>query len=160
MAPVDGVRAVAEVVGGHPLLAESPGPWTSSTPCWGNGREATAGHAGRQHKGLWPNVGRVVYVDRFVDRWDFSALGLGHCSGWRVRSWSAAPLETTDGTRMAGFTPQGSLSHWTRFHRSKPRAVARDMALADFNEAMADLAEILRRQEPQQMPNCIAQAAP
>lgn len=96
-----------------------------------------------------------MYVDRFVDRWDFSALGLGHCSGWRVRSWSAAPLETTDGTRMAGFTPQGSLKPLDPLSPEQARAVARDMALADFNEAMADLAEILRRQEPQQCPTAL-----
>jgi hypothetical protein len=42
-------------------------------------------------QGLWPNVGRVVFVSAFVPDFDFSAME--HCGrqGWRVRSWGMGP---------------------------------------------------------------------
>lgn len=98
-------------------------------------------------KGLWPNVGRVVYVDRFVERWDFTRLGLGHGPGWRVRSWSHGPLDTVDGPRFAGYTPQGSLKPLDPLPPDQARRVQQQMAIADFKEAMNDLAEILQQQD-------------
>jgi hypothetical protein len=36
-------------------------------------------------QGLWPNVGRMVYVHEFVPGFDFGVMGLGIRDGWRVR---------------------------------------------------------------------------
>lgn len=97
-------------------------------------------------KGLWPNVGRVVYVDRLVPTWDFTPLGLGQQPGWRVRAWSPAPLETTAGPSLVGYTPLGSLRPLGSLTPDAARQIAREMALADFREAVDELAEVLRKQ--------------
>lgn len=48
-------------------------------------------------RGLWPNVGRIVYVHAYVPEFDFTNMGLGKTAGWRVRNWSAGKLTRTDG---------------------------------------------------------------
>ena len=101
-------------------------------------------------KGLWPNVGRIVYVDRYVEMRDFTAMGLGHGPGWRVRSWSQGPLETVGGPRFVGYTPQCSLKPLDPLPPDQARLVQQQMAIADFKEAMQDLAEVLRRQDHEQ----------
>lgn len=95
-------------------------------------------------KGLWPNIGRVVYVDRYLESWDFTELGLGRGPGWRVRTWSQGPLQTTDGPRLVGYTPDGSLRPLPGLPPDQARQVQREMAIADFQEAMNELAQILR----------------
>lgn len=96
-------------------------------------------------KGLWPNVGRVVYVDRLVSTWDFTPLGLGQQPGWRVRTWSHASLETTAGPSMVGYTPLGSLRPLGPLTPDMASQIAKEMALADFREAVDELADILRK---------------
>lgn len=98
-------------------------------------------------KGLWPNVGRIVYVDAYRELFDFSPMGLPPSPGWRVRSISAQPLETTEGLRMAGVTPARSLRRIDPLPPEQMRRIAHRMAMADFNEAAADLAEILENIE-------------
>ena len=98
-------------------------------------------------KGLWPNVGRIVYVDRYVENHNFTAMGLGHLPGWRVRSWGRFPLETVGGPKFSGYTPHGSLKPLGPLPTDQARQVEREMAEADFREAMADLAAVLHRQE-------------
>lgn len=39
-------------------------------------------------QGMWPNVGRIVYVGRRDPAIDFTAMGLGHCTPDDDR-WSA-----------------------------------------------------------------------
>lgn len=97
-------------------------------------------------KGLWPNVGRIVFVDRYVQLHDFTTMGLGHMPGWRVRSWSLGPLETVAGPRFVGYTPLGSLKPLDPLPPDQARLVQQQMAIADFREAMQDLAEVLHRQ--------------
>ena len=94
-------------------------------------------------KGLWPNVGRIVYVDRYRDLYDFATMGLPSSLGWRVRSISAQPLETTDGLRMAGITPVRSLRRLDPLPPEQMRRIAQRMAVEDCREAMAELAEIM-----------------
>jgi len=94
---------------------------------------------------FWPNVGRVVYVSRFVPAHDFTLMGLGIRDGWRVRSWSGGPLETTAGPRMVGFTPVGSLRRLDPLPPNQRREVAQEMVMEDFNEALEDLIKILEK---------------
>lgn len=101
-------------------------------------------------KGLWPNVGRVVFVDRFVECHDFTAMGLGHMAGWRVRSWGHGPLDTVSGPRFSGYTPRGSLKPLGPLPPDQAHQLQRDMALADFREAMQELAEVLQRESATQ----------
>lgn len=96
-------------------------------------------------KGLWPNIGRVVYVDRLVPTWDFTPLELGQQPGWRVRAWSHAPLDTTAGPRMVGYTPLGSLRPLGPLTPDMASQIAKEMALADFREAVNELADVLRK---------------
>lgn len=101
-------------------------------------------------KGLWPNVGRIVFVDRYVQLHDFTTMGLGHMPGWRVRSWSLGPLETVAGPRFVGYTPLGSLKPLDPLPPDQARLVQQQMAIADFKEAMQDLAEVLHQQDQAQ----------
>ena len=78
-------------------------------------------------QGLWPNVGRVVFVCEFVPDFDFSAMGLG------VR-------------RRVGITPVGSLRKLEPLPPVQQRELEREMAVADFKDALADLAKILKEQ--------------
>lgn len=98
-------------------------------------------------KGLWPNVGRIVYVDRYRDLYDFSTMGLPPSPGWRVRSISAQPLETTDGLRMAGITPVRSLRRLDPLPPEQMRRIAQRMAVADFREALDELAQVMAEVE-------------
>jgi hypothetical protein len=98
-------------------------------------------------QGLWPNVGRLVYVTKFVRDFDFSTMGSGIREGWRVRSWSQGPLETTGGPRMVGFTPVGSLRRLDPLPPLQQRELRVEMARLDFDEALCELATILKKQE-------------
>jgi len=97
-------------------------------------------------RGLWPNVGRLVYVAEFVPDFDFSKMGLKIRQGWRVRSWGHGPLETTDGLLMVGITPKGSLRRLVPLPSVQQAELVREMARADFKDAMSDLAMILKKQ--------------
>lgn len=96
--------------------------------------------------GMWPNVGRVVYVDRLDPAIDFSAMGLGVKPGWRVRAWGSAPLETIKGPRMAGFTPVGSLKPLDDLSPEHRESIRCEMALLDFQDDMNDLSKIFEMQ--------------
>jgi hypothetical protein len=97
-------------------------------------------------QGMWPNVGRIVYVDRRDPAIDFTAMGLGIRPGWRIRAWGTAPLMTTGGPRMTGFTPVGSLKPLDDLPPQQREQIRREMAQLDFQEAMDDLANILKQQ--------------
>lgn len=98
-------------------------------------------------EGLWPNIGRLVFVSQFSPAHDFSLMGLGIRDGWRVRSWSHGPLETIAGPRMSAFTPVGSLRRIDPLPPIQRRAIEKQMARADFDEALTDLARILEKQD-------------
>lgn len=97
-------------------------------------------------QGLWPNVGRLVYVVEFMPDFDFSKMGLKTRQGWRVRSWTHGPLETIDGPLMIAITPVGSLRRLDPLPPSQQRELEKEMARADFDDALSDLAKILREQ--------------
>ena len=98
-------------------------------------------------KGLWPNVGRVVYVAEFVPDFDFSPMGLSIRQGWRVRSWGHGPLQRTDGLHMVGNTPLGSLRRLEPLPPKQKREIKIAMAMEDFNDALKDLARYFAVQE-------------
>ena len=97
-------------------------------------------------QGMWPNVGRIVYVHRLDRAVDFRPMGLGVKPGWRVRAWGATPLETTAGPSMVGFTPVGSLKPLDDLPPEQHEEIRLDMAHQDFQEAMRELAELLKKQ--------------
>jgi hypothetical protein len=104
-------------------------------------------------QGMWPNVGRIVYVDRLDRAVDFTVMGLGIKPGWRVRAWGSVPLETTGGPRMVGFTPVGSLKPLDDLPPEQRAEIRREMGQLDFQEAMNDLAKILEEQyAPENVP--------
>lgn len=98
-------------------------------------------------KGLWPNVGRVVYVKAYRDLIDFSAIGLLPSAGWLVRSVSATPLTSTEGECMTGITPVASLRRINPLSPELMRQIHQQMAIKDFKEAMNDLAQIVEHIE-------------
>ncbi len=98
-------------------------------------------------QGLWPKVGRIVFVDRYVEMRDFTAMGLGQGPGWRVRSCSEVPLETVAGPCMVCYSPAGSLKPIDPLPPDMSLQIQRRMAVADFKDAMADLAAVLQKQE-------------
>ena len=98
-------------------------------------------------RGLWPNVGRVVFVSAFAPDFDFRAMNLGRRDGWRVRSWSSEPLETTVGQLMSAVTPVGSLRRLDRLPAEQQREIEIEMAKADFQEAMSELARYFEKEE-------------
>lgn len=98
-------------------------------------------------QGLWPNVGRLVFVSQFVPDFDFSPMGLYIRQGWRVRTWGQGPLETTDGPRMVGITPVDSLRRLDSLPPFQQCALHKEMARLDFDEAICDLARILKKQD-------------
>jgi hypothetical protein len=98
-------------------------------------------------QGLWPNVGRVVYVSEYVPDFDFNDMGLGTRDGWRVRSWSDGTLQTIVGPRMVGITPVGSLRRLDRLPAQQQQQLEKEMAKADFEDALSDLARYFEKQE-------------
>jgi hypothetical protein len=86
-------------------------------------------------------------VSGFVQNFDFSAMGLGIKDGWRVRSWSSGPLETTEGPLMVGITPVGSLRRLDRLPPDQQKAVELEMAHADFQDALCELVKYFEEQE-------------
>lgn len=97
-------------------------------------------------QGMWPNIGRVVYVASFSSAHDFRPMGLGIRDAWRVRSWGDQPLETTAGPRMCGFTPVGSLRRLDPLPPLQRAEIVKQMAEADIKESLAELARILKEQ--------------
>lgn len=95
-------------------------------------------------KGLWPNVGRIVFVTHWLDKYDFTSMGLPPSPGWRVRSISPQPLETIRGPRRAGMTPVRSLRRIDPLAPEQMRRIAQRMATADFKEAIDDLAKVMQ----------------
>lgn len=101
-------------------------------------------------RGLWPNVGRIVYVGHFANEIDFTLMGLDKRAGWRVRSINSTPLETVLGPRMSGYTPVGSLRPLDPLKPSQALTLHRRMAVADFKEAMNELARVLERESAEE----------
>lgn len=97
-------------------------------------------------RGLWPNMGRIVYVSHFVKEVDFTLMGLGKLPGWRIRSINRTPLETVLGPAMSGYTPVGSLRPLDPLEPPQALNLHRRMAVADFKEAMSNLASVLERE--------------
>jgi len=98
-------------------------------------------------QGLWPNVGRIVYVCEYVTEFDFTAMGLSVGAGWRVRSWSGGLLTRTDGLGLSGITPIGSLRPLDRLPKEQQREIEIEMALAEAAEAIKELAAWFAGQE-------------
>ena len=98
-------------------------------------------------RGLWPNVGRLVFVSEFVPDFDFNAMGLGTRDGWRVRSWSDGPLETIVGPGMVGITPVGALRRLARLSAQQQQELENEMAKADFEDALSEFARYFEMQD-------------
>lgn len=55
-------------------------------------------------------------------------------------------MTTTDGPRRVGITPIGTLRKLEPLPPVQQRELEREMAVADFKDALADLAKILKEQ--------------
>ena len=94
--------------------------------------------------GLWPNVGRIVYVSDYVELVDFSDMQRPCGPGWRVRSVNRVPLERTTGPGMSGIAPLVSLKRLERL----PDKLQNEL---DFRMAMNDLADCMEALEAQEV---------
>ena len=98
-------------------------------------------------RGLWPNIGRIVYVHEFIPRFDFSLMGLGIRDGWRVRSWGSGPLESIVGPLTVGITPTGSLRRIDELPLEQRREIEEEMNQAEIEDALSSLARYFERHE-------------
>lgn len=97
--------------------------------------------------GLWPNVGRIVYVVDVVSDFDFKSMGFFVRTGWRVRSCSDKPLQTVNGPGMAGLTPTASLRPLERLPTRLQADLDAKMALADLADHFAQSENVLEHED-------------
>lgn len=93
-------------------------------------------------KGRWPNVGRIVYVVEATADRDYTFMGYGILPSWYVESLGG-DLDTENGPRPAGCTPDISLRRIPDISPEQGLALRKMKARADFDAALADLAKIL-----------------
>lgn len=89
----------------------------------------------------------MAYVTHWHDMHDFTPMGLPPSPGWRVRSISAQPLETTEGLRRVGLTPVRSLRRIDPLPPQQMRRIAQRMAVADLAKLMQLLVEQAEQEE-------------
>lgn len=100
-------------------------------------------------KGRWPNVGRLVYVERDHPDVNYAYLGYGVLKSWVVSSLGSQ-LDTTGGPSDRGHTPDLSLK---RLDLTPEQARAMYLAKAqhDFDEAVKELAAFMAQRESEQV---------
>ncbi|MEN6630757.1 MAG: hypothetical protein ABFC42_14055 [Sulfuricella sp.] len=97
-------------------------------------------------KGRWPNVGRIVLVERYWGEVDYSHIGCGVLPCWLVES-TGAKLDTTGGQSYTGYTPDLSLRILPDVTPEQAQAMRKQVARERFNEALADLGKLARELE-------------
>lgn len=96
-------------------------------------------------KGRWPNVGRIVQVEREWGEVDYTHMGYGvqHC--WLVESLGGS-LECESGACQRGFTPDISLRPLPDITPEQVQEIRKRHVREQFNQALRDLAVILERE--------------
>ncbi len=97
-------------------------------------------------KGRWPNVGRIVQVDRAWGDVDYSHVGYGVLPCWLVESLGG-DLDCVGGPSQRGYTPDLSLRPLPDITPEQAAAIRKKHAEAQFEKALAELGEVLRRME-------------
>lgn len=97
-------------------------------------------------KGRWPNVGRIVQVEREWGEVDYTHMGYSVLPCWLVESLGGN-LECQSGPCQRGFTPDISLRPLPDITPEQAQAIRKRHAREQFNAALKDLADILNREE-------------
>lgn len=97
-------------------------------------------------KGRWPNVGRIVLVERYWGEVDYSHVGYGILSCWLVESLGG-DLDTVGGPSQRGYTPDLSLRPLPDITPDQAQKIRKQVARERFNEALADLGRLARELE-------------
>jgi len=97
-------------------------------------------------KGRWPNVGRVVQVDRLWGNVDYSRVGYGVLACWLVASLGG-DLDTDRGPVSSGYTPDLSLKALPGITPEQTHEIRKRLAKEEFQKALADLGRIAKRLE-------------
>jgi len=100
-------------------------------------------------KGRWPNVGRIVQVDRAWGDVDYSHVGYGVLPCWLVESLGG-DLDCVGGPSQRGYTPDLSLRPLPDITPEQAAAIRKKHAEAQFEKALAELGEVLRKMEEQE----------
>lgn len=102
-------------------------------------------------KGRWPNVGRIVQVERAWGDVDYSHVGYGVLSCWLVESLGG-DLDTHLGPRQSGYTPDLSLQPLPDITPEQAAAIRKKRAEEEFEKALAELGRVLREIEEEKAP--------
>lgn len=104
-------------------------------------------------KGRWPNVGRIVLVDRYWGQVDYSHIGCGVLPCWLVES-TGGKLDTSAGESYTGYTPDLSLRILRDVTPEQAQAMWKQVARVRFDEALVDLGKILHSVEEEADVGC------
>jgi hypothetical protein len=96
--------------------------------------------------GRWPNIGRIVVVLRSVKDVDYRHIGYGIEPSWWVRSMGGL-LDSTTGPAMEGHIPDIALRKLYKISSDEIETIRLEKAHEEFQEALAELAAILREHE-------------
>jgi hypothetical protein len=97
-------------------------------------------------KGRWPNVGRLVQVDRAWGDVDYSHVGYGVLPCWLVESLGG-DLDTDQGPAQTGYTPDLSLRPLPDITPEQALEIRKRKAREEFQKALADLGRIAQALE-------------
>ena len=97
-------------------------------------------------KGRWPNVGRIVQVDRAWIDVDYSHVGYGVLPCWLVESLGG-DLDTDRGPAPTGYTPDLSLRPLLGITPEQAQEIRKRQARERFQKALADLGAIVQALE-------------
>lgn len=97
-------------------------------------------------KGRWPNVGCIVQIERAWCDVDYSREGYGVLPCWLVESLGG-DLDTDIGPAPSGYTPDLSLRPLPDITPEQAQAIRKRQSRAQFDKALAELAELLQAVE-------------
>jgi len=101
-------------------------------------------------KGRWPNVGRIVQVERAWGDVDYSRFGYGVLPCWQVESLGG-DLDTVGGPSQRGYTPDLSLRPLPDITPEQAQAIRKRQAKEQFDKALAELGRVLREMEEERV---------
>lgn len=97
-------------------------------------------------KGRWPNVGRIVQVERAWGDVDYSHIGYGVLPCWLVESLGG-DLDCESGPSPRGYTPDLSLRPLPDVTPEQAAAIRKQRAREQFEQALAEFGKVLRELE-------------
>lgn len=97
-------------------------------------------------KGRWPNVGRIVQVERAWGNVDYSHIGYGVLPCWLVESLGG-DLDCERGPSPRAYTPDLSLQPLPDITPEQAAAIRKQRAHEQFEQALAEFGKVLREIE-------------